>query len=166
MTNEHEIETLWRNEHHQVKEYLHRRCGDAQTVEDLTAETFLHATIAMQRGDDVTMGWIMTVAKRRLMDHWRANYRSHDLMSRVAQERRAESRIPMDGWGSGQLDAALDQLCETQRSALILRYCNEQTVQQVADRLNLTYSATESLLARGRRRLAGEYKVLAGCAAV
>lgn len=164
MTNEQEIEALWRCERRQIKEFFSRRCSDPQTVDDLVAETFLHATIAVRRGDEVNVSWLMTVARRRLMDHWRGSYRRADLTTRIVHERCVDGALPTDQWGSGRLDAALDQLCETQRSALVLRYCKEQSVQQVADRLNLTYSATESLLARGRRRLAGEYTVLANSA--
>jgi RNA polymerase sigma-70 factor (ECF subfamily) len=147
-----------------VEDFLARRCGDRELAEDLTAETFFHAAVALRNGQQVSAGWLMTVAKRRLIDHWRASYRRTKLSERIAHEHDRSGAGGADVEGSGLLEEALGRLCETQRLALVLRYCNDRSVQQVADSLDLTYSATESLLARGRRRLSGEYRRAAAVA--
>ena len=149
------IEQLWVESHREVTDFLERRSGDRELAEELAAETFLHAAIAVQSGRSVSVGWLMTVAKRRLMDHWRASYRRAELAERVANE---PQRPQLQDEDDPILGEALNRLCESQRSALLLRYCNDSSVQQVADCLELTYTATESLLSRGRRRLAGEYR--------
>lgn len=149
------IEQLWVEGHREVTDFLERRSGDRELAEELAAETFLHAAIAVQSGRSVSVGWLMTVAKRRLMDHWRASYRRDELVQRIANE---PQRLELQGADDPFLGEALNRLCESQRSALLLRYCNDRSVQQVADCLELTYMATESLLSRGRRRLAGEYQ--------
>ena len=74
---QHEIasfETLYRSELPMVFGFLRIRvAGDAALAEDLTALVFVAAVEQFQagRGDVVTRNWLLTVAKRRLIDHWR-----------------------------------------------------------------------------------------------
>ena len=57
---------------------------------------------------------------------------------------------------------ALDRVSPRQRAALVLRYLDDYSVQQVADALDLSYQGTESLLARGRRSLLDAYEDVTG----
>ena len=56
--------------------------------------------------------------------------------------------------------SALERLPDRQRAALVLRYLDEFSVTEVADAMDLTYTAVESLLARGRRSFATAYRQL------
>jgi RNA polymerase sigma-70 factor (ECF subfamily) len=53
--------------------YLLPRCGSATLAEDLTAETFLAAVAASRQGSlpEVNVGWLVGVARHKLVDHWR-----------------------------------------------------------------------------------------------
>ncbi len=64
----------------QVYGYLLPRCGSAAVAEDLTAETFMAAVAATRRNGapEVTVAWLVGVARHKLVDHWR----------RVAREQR------------------------------------------------------------------------------
>lgn len=53
--------------------------------------------------------------------------------------------------------STLDLLPHRQATALRLRYLEGRSVEDVAKTLGATYSATESILARGRRRFADVY---------
>ena len=57
----------------EVYGYLVRRCDGAAVAEDLTAETFLAAVAAVQKGTVPTMttAWLIGVARHKLVDHWR-----------------------------------------------------------------------------------------------
>lgn len=158
-----EVGDLWRRHHREVYKFLLRRCGDTETAQDLTAETFLHASRAVRRGTRVTVGWLITVARRRLADQWRVSYRAVALRERLANDRTIRASNELDVALKGRLEQALNQLCDSQRSGLVLRYVQDQSVQQVADQLHLSYAATESLLSRGRRRLEREYDLLQLC---
>lgn len=53
--------------------YLLHRCGDPVLAQDLTSETFL-AVARAASGDhpvEPTMPWLMTIARHKLIDHWR-----------------------------------------------------------------------------------------------
>ena len=61
----------------QVYGYLVRRCDGTTVAEDLTAETFLAAVAAVQKGSvpQMTTAWLIGVARHKLVDHWRRQAR-------------------------------------------------------------------------------------------
>ena len=69
----------------EVHGFLLARCGDRWTAEDLTSETFMAAASAARRGlvTEVTVGWLIVVARRRLIDHWRRQEREAQRLRNV-----------------------------------------------------------------------------------
>jgi len=141
--------------------YLVRRCPDA-VAEELTAETFLAAVAATRRGrgNQLSTAWLMTVARNKLVDHWRRAAREERKRHLVATP---ESEPADDTWVE-QLDqrralAVLSRLGAHHQAALTLRYLDGLPVPEVAAQLDRTVHATEALLVRARsafRRAYGE----------
>lgn len=136
----------------QVYGYLRRRCGQTALAEDLTAETFLAAVDACRRIDPPTMsmGWLVGVARHKLVDHWRAAEREQRSLRVVA----AEPDVVEDPWDE-RLDAlrareVLGTLGPHHQAALTLRYLDGLPVAEVAAHLDRTLHATEALLVRAR----------------
>jgi RNA polymerase sigma-70 factor (ECF subfamily) len=136
----------------EVYGYLLPRCGDRATAEDVTSETFLAAVDAVQRGTvpDLTVAWLVGVARHKLVDHWRRVGREERRLHRVASE---PDRVD-DPWDA-RLDAALAHevlagLAPHHRAALTLRYLDGLSVPEVARVLDRTVHATEALLVRAR----------------
>lgn len=133
--------------------YLVRRCPTETLAEDLTAETFLAAVDAVRkgRGAGLTTGWLITVARNKLVDHWRRaerEERARRLM--VAPDPVPEADDWIDDIDPGRALAVLDRLGAHHRIALTLRYLDGMSVPQVADQLDRTVHATEALLVRAR----------------
>ncbi len=138
--------------------YLRARCGGSALAEDLTAETFLAAVGQIRRGrvDEVTVAWLIGIARHKLLDEWRRGARRprpDHLDERIADERASDN---FDDW-----DAVIDQQLVGQvmaelgahhRSALALRYFDGLAVPDVAAHLGRSVEATETLLVRARRR--------------
>jgi RNA polymerase sigma-70 factor (ECF subfamily) len=115
---------------------------------------------AVQLGTaELSVGWLVTVARRKLVDHWRRSAREERKLQLAAGEPVAEEP-PWDE----QLDATragvvLAELGSHHRSALTLRYVDGLPVPEVAEHLDRTVHATEALLVRARsafRRAYGE----------
>lgn len=70
--------------------------------------------------------------------------------------------LPCTDEGDPAVQAALDSLSSRQRAVLLLRYVDDYSVSEVADAMDLSYQATESLLARSRRALLGAYQAMEG----
>lgn len=144
----------------QVYGYLVRRCGSAALAEDLTSETFLAAVDACRRDavPSLTVGWLVGVARHKLVDHWRRQ---------AAEERRLEAvaSLPPDDpvlVDPAELDerralAVLAELGPHHRAALTLRYLDGLSVPRVADELGRTVHATEALLVRARNAFRAAY---------
>ncbi len=128
------------------------RCGNRVVAEDVLSQTFEAAAQHCSRGGlaEVTPGWLVTVAKRRLVDYWRRQRRATTLVERLTprqQTSEAPIHVNPDLW------AAVDSLAPNQRAVLVLRYVDDWSVAEIAEGLDMTYRAAESLLARARRSL-------------
>jgi RNA polymerase sigma-70 factor (ECF subfamily) len=144
----------------QVYGYLLTRCGSVAVAEDLTAETFMAAVAACRQGGppELTVAWLVGVARHKLVDHWR----------RVAREQRgladaeAEAETLDDPWGdvldAEAAHAALALLSAQHRVALTLRYLDGLPVAEVATHLDRSLHATETLLVRARAALRRIYR--------
>ena len=145
----------------QVYGYLHRRCRDRSTAEDLTTEVFMAAVDSIHRSvvRDVTAAWLIGIARHKLVDHWRRVERDERRLTAIAGELDDGHDDPWDT----QLDvmAARDVLGELgahHRAALTLRYVDDLPVAQVAAELGRTTQATEALLVRARVAFRARYE--------
>jgi RNA polymerase sigma-70 factor, ECF subfamily len=144
----------------QVYGYLLLRCGSVTVAEDLTAETFMAAVAAVRRRQvqEVSLPWLVGVARNKLVDHWRRVAREQRGLSAVEQ-----GRDPIEDPWEDVLDveaahAALSRLAVPQRVALTLRYLDGLSVPEVAAHLGRSVHATETLLVRARAALRRVYE--------
>jgi RNA polymerase sigma-70 factor (ECF subfamily) len=143
----------------EVYGYLLPRCGQRALAEDLTEETFLAALDACHRSapPDLSVAWLIGVARHKLVDHWRRVAREERGLRAVAGQR-VESTDPWDE----RLDAlvardVLATLGPHHRAALTLRYLDGLPVADVARLLDRTVHATEALLVRARSAFRRSY---------
>ncbi len=132
--------------------YVLSRCGQQALAEDLTAETFLAAVDAVRRDDPppLTTGWLVGVARHKLVDHWRRQAREERGLTALGGPD-AEGEDPWDE----RLDAlqardVLDSLAPHHRAVLTLRYLDDLPVPEIAVLMQRTVHATEALLVRAR----------------
>jgi RNA polymerase sigma-70 factor (ECF subfamily) len=144
----------------QVYGYLLPRCGSASIAEEVTAETFMAAVTAAKRGTvaDLTIAWLVGVARHKLVDHWRRMEREERSLSAVHG-----GRDDVDDPWDAHLDAdvahaALSRLPSPQRAALTLRYLDGLPVADVANLLGRSVHATETLLVRARAAFRRAYE--------
>lgn len=141
----------------EVHRYISRLTGgDEQLTEDIVQETFI-ALMRHHRSDDAAemrVGWLMTTARHRLIDHVRSRQREKARIERHAAGEPLD--IPPIDFGSISADQArwmLAQLPLRERVALSLHTLDGMSVAEVAGLLDRSIEATTSLLARARRRL-------------
>jgi len=144
----------------EVYGYLLSRCGQRALAEDLTAETFLAAVDAGQRStapDELSIAWLIGVARHKLADHWRRSAREERGLRVVAGEL-VELTDPWDE--QVNVLAARDVLATLgphHRAALTLRYLDGLPVAEVAECLDRTVHATEALLTRAKSAFRKSY---------
>lgn len=142
----------------EVYGYLRHRCGDATVAEDLTSETFMAATQAVREGKaaNLTIGWLITVARNKLVDHWRRRAREDTALGGVeaGEVTGTQWSEPLDLTRSGEV---MRQLGSHHRIVLTLRYVDDLPVREVAELVGRTEHATEALLVRAREAFRRAY---------
>ncbi|MDQ6837558.1 MAG: RNA polymerase sigma factor [Actinomycetota bacterium] len=140
----------------QVYGYLMMRCGDRGVAEDLTSETFL-AVAAGRQDAPVTIGWLIGVARHKLVDHWRWQTRQERLLQAVegsSIEADDPWDVQLERWRAHEV---LSRLSPQHRAALTLRYLDGLSVPEAATVLDRSVGATEALLVRARREFRHVY---------
>ena len=120
--------------------------GNRALAEDLTSETYSAAVVLYKagRGHEVTISWLRTVARRRLIEHWRRASVAAGNASVVALAPTAPSSDEV----RVAVTQALGMVSEDQRQALVLQHIEDYSVIEVAQLLGRPAKATESLLSR------------------
>ena len=132
----------------EVYHYLLHRCRRRALAEDLTSETFLAAVGAIRSGavDVPSVGWLIGIARHKLVDHWRRSERE-DRRLRVVASQPAAGDLAIDPGRGMEVLAGMNPF---QRAALTLRHVDGLSVPEVARLLGRSTAATETLLARAR----------------
>jgi RNA polymerase sigma-70 factor (ECF subfamily) len=132
--------------------YLLDRSGDRAVAEDLTSETFLAVVRAEARPDPAPLSaaWIVGIARHKLADHWRRRAREDRLLMRTGAEPEHDGD-PRDATVDDLLTrSVLARLEPDHRAALTFRYVDGLPVADVAELLDRSVHATESLLVRAK----------------
>jgi RNA polymerase sigma-70 factor (ECF subfamily) len=149
---------FWRLYHDalpQVYGYLVRR-ADTAVAEDLTQEVFTSAARAWSGNSvTITVPWLLTVAKSRLVDHYRSEQRrTRNLVSAWSARPDTVAASAEDSAAARRLapttEAALAAMPDAQRVALVLHHLDDLSVADVAEMMGRSVHATESLLVRAR----------------
>jgi RNA polymerase sigma-70 factor (ECF subfamily) len=145
----------------EVHGYLASRSRSDALAEELTAETFMAAVDAVRRGTvaDLSVAWIIGVARHKLVDHWRRQERESRALRAIAE--------PAGEPAHDQWDVHIDSMVAHEtlaalgghhRSALTLRYLDGLPVREVAMHLDRTVGATEVLLVRAKAAFRTQYE--------
>ena len=142
----------------QIYAYCHHQLGSREEAEDAMQSTFLNAFRGFKRGVDPEFesAWLYKIAQNVCLTRQRSSFR----------RRRIEAPGDLDSMQdvlpSPEADAdeliglpqALEGLPAQQRRALLLREWQGLSYKEIAEELDLSQAAVETLLFRARRSLA------------
>lgn len=122
-------------------------------AEDCFQETFIAALGAYDRMDGThPRAWVMTIARRKAIDHHRARARRPEPREQVPEVAAPESRGGL-GDLDGEIWAAVAELGEGQRAAVALRYAGDLAYREIAAALECTEEAARRRVSDGLRAL-------------
>ncbi len=121
-----------------------------QAADDCFQETFLSALRAYPRLRDASnlRGWLLTIATRKTLDHWRAERRRP-----IPVERIPERAAPERADGDREVWKTVETLPPMQRAAVIHRYVLDLPYAEVALALGCSEEAARANAYEGRRKL-------------
>jgi RNA polymerase sigma-70 factor (ECF subfamily) len=140
----------------------HHLQGSRQDAEEVWQDTWLAAIRSLEsyHGSSRFFTWLVGIARHKIADHFRRRgFSEPELFSNIPESRIAElidssplpEEILLKRIVRRQVVEALAILSEDQRQALMARYADEKSVDEVAGLLGKSYKAAESLLSRARK---------------
>ena len=132
--------------------------GDRVLAEDVAQEAFVRLLkrFGDLRNPDAFRAYLLRTVVNLTKSHFRKLKRERDFAQLEAGHR---SQDPVDIGLQDTLWSALLQLPERQRTALVLRYCQDLSEQQAADVMQISLKALKSLVGRGLAKLRSDERV-------
>ena len=163
-----EFEHVYRGNFDVVMAYFARRCGEPQTVADLTSETFVRAAGAFgsfDPGRGSARAWLFGIAAHVFAGHCAQAASGRDAVARLAQRRALDvdeseelaARIDAERVGR-ELLGRCGRLPELERAAVELVDLAGLTPKEAAAALGVSRVVLRKRLSRARARLRREHQ--------
>ena len=147
------FERLYRKHAGDVYRYALVVLRNQADAEDVTQTTFLNAYRAMEQGERPRspQNWLIAIAHNVCRQRFRQSQRRPTEV--VYEDELAETVVEDDAISAEDIRRALGHLAFNQRSALVMRELEGRSYQEIAEILELSVSAVETLIFRARRAL-------------
>jgi RNA polymerase sigma-70 factor (ECF subfamily) len=144
-----------------------RYSGDPAASMDITQDVFvkLYSRLAGFRGDSAFETWLYRLVVNSCLDHRRKFARLVPLLGEVVRRLRANERITgrlIRSQARGEVRAAIARLSPELRIAVVLRYTEGLSYEEMADVLNCSRGTVASRLHRAHKQLARRLSHLDG----
>jgi RNA polymerase sigma-70 factor (ECF subfamily) len=148
------FERLYERYVHDVYRYAAAMLGATADAEDVTQTTFLNAYRAFKKGTrpEKPRSWLIAIAHNVCRQRFRqAQRRPREVEFDERVEERTADEITAPT--AADLRRALSQLAPNQRAAIVMRELEGCSYDEIAEVLDISVSALETLLFRARRAL-------------
>jgi RNA polymerase sigma-70 factor (ECF subfamily) len=145
---------LFEREGPRVWSLVYRICGDYDTAQDVTQETFLAAfrKIGGFGGTGTLRGWLGRIAINLLRDQRRTERRRSETLIRFPAAEGADARMG-EPFVQRRVSAAVDALGEKLRVVLLMHDVEEYTHEEIAQALGIAPGSSRARLSRARALL-------------
>jgi RNA polymerase sigma-70 factor (ECF subfamily) len=159
---------LYRMYYGDVFAFVSRRSASVQTAEDITSETFVRALRAIDGFMSIAGGfggWVTTIARHLLSDHYKSGYNQ--------RERPSSGRLPHYEVTATTEDIVLEQMTfeavriavgnlnPLQQACIKARFLDELSVTETAEQLERVEHAVKAIQHRATRTLAKDAQLKA-----
>lgn len=170
--NEEKFILLYRHYVDEVYRYVSLRVGfDSSASQDITQDTFLDVYKGMNsfKGLCSEKTWIFRIAKNKLYDYYRRQYRQSaqtiDIDDELAEQLSDDAQNieqTMESIADSRtvckvVQQTLSALAPPYRTVLLLKYVDRKSVRQIADVIQKSPKAAESELQRARKAFMKRY---------
>lgn len=146
------LECAWDALSDKLLRFIRARVEDDHSAEDILQDTFLrlHKHFADEVEPESVSGWLHLVARRAIVDHYRARKPTIEIPESLAAE---HAPSPEDEMLCGAFRRMVDLLPEPYREAIVLTEFDGLPQRELATRLGISHSGAKSRVQRGREQL-------------
>src|SRR5213595_202584 len=147
------LERLYKKHAGDVYRYALVVLRNQADAEDVTQTTFMNAYRALERGERprTPQNWLIAIAHNVCRQRFRQSQRRPNEVE--LNEELTETIVEEDPVSAEDIRRALGHLAFNQRAALVMRELEGRSYQEIAEILDLSVSAVETLIFRARRAL-------------
>ena len=140
-----------------LRRYLLSKLDEFE-VEEILQDTFISAfdSLALYRGDSSVITWLISIARHEVADFYRKKYvrkvvlQTSPLFENIASEIMSPEFVMKKHTIEKRFFKAFKSLASQYQDVLSYRYELSMEVKDIAERMDLSFKATESLLYRAR----------------
>jgi RNA polymerase sigma-70 factor, ECF subfamily len=141
----------WDHVQNELKGFVYKRVKDKALTEDIVHDVFLkvQGKIQQLKETDKIVGWIYQITRNTIVDHYRKsskNINPHDIDWE-------SSPVNFNDCVSNTLQELIPTLPDKYRVPLEMTELQSMSQLEVAEKLNLTYSASKARVQRARHML-------------
>jgi RNA polymerase sigma-70 factor, ECF subfamily len=145
-----------RRRYREIYRYVRRRSRSDSDAEDVTQDVFADAARALgsaEPGEGLPVGWLYTVAQRRLIDRARRHARRQEVFGDTALELVAEPPSEYGAEVSEALRTGIDRLPRPQQEVVLMKLVQGRSFAEIASALDATEGACRMRFLRGLEQL-------------
>lgn len=143
--------SAFRRHYNEIFRFVRRRTGSDYEAEEITQSVFVQAAASLDPGKQGTtplLAWLLTVARRRLIDEARRRAR-HGMTVPLAEAQWASKEQSYGNEVATALQKALASLSPVNRDVVVLRLVQGRSFLEIARRLDSTEPACKMRFLRG-----------------
>jgi RNA polymerase sigma-70 factor, ECF subfamily len=158
--NDSSFERLYRDHRRDVYGAVLRDVRDPAEAEDVTQIAFLNAFRAMRRGErpERPRAWLVTIARNVVRRRYRERTRRPQEVGLDPDV--AVALAEVDRPTATEISGAIKRLSPGQRTVILLREIQGRSYAEIADAMDLSVAAVETLIFRARRSLSEELELV------
>ncbi len=126
--------------------YIRNHVNSPEDAEDLCSDVFVKIYDKLDTYDESKARistWIYSVTSNTVIDFYRTNHIHSEIPEDLSDTRSTIEEEYLNNESLGELAKALTSLPEEQRDIIVLRYYKGLTLQEIAEKMNLSYGVTK-----------------------
>ncbi len=138
---------IYESYHTKVQNFIYSKVNDMYLAEDICSDVFIKVYEKYDRFDDSKSSlstWIFTIARNTLIDYYRTRHVHEEVPEDMALDSNVEEEVLNNEMLDG-LATALEKLDERERDLIILHYYSGLKLNEIADKLDISYSYVKLL---------------------
>ena len=149
-----DIESLYRRYAPDVRRFVLFLSGDPMIADEITSDTFVSAWLARERIRQPTVKSYLFAIARNLYRDTRRRQQRHAELNQHMTDKRISAQTHMEQAAEVRaVHAALQQLPEIDRTALLMRALDEMPYEEIAEALGITVVTAKVKVYRARLKL-------------